>query len=233
MAPTNKAQHTPALHAISSHLFILIAISLLISIVLIKRFSKPRLQGLPSGDTKQKASHPNLVEKHIKVNKHDESITPHPPASTTLPYRRTEHLGTNDCLSTDQAPKLKSPSKISAQLSTSDCAQIQLQYQHGDHEPIALSPPPPLSLDLDLQRAMTGNSQAPSQVTMPAPHWQTEGSAHFGDDTPSNHSHPFGSLVMQIPAVDFPQIQRETVQFLPRAGPDKRQAWRRRVLECN
>ncbi|KKZ67947.1 hypothetical protein EMCG_06379 [[Emmonsia] crescens] len=229
MAPTNKGQRRLALPALPSYLYILIPLSLLISIALIKRFNKSRLPA--SGNIKHKAFAPIFSGKPITTDNADENSIAQCTTGTMLPGHQAQQPGVKACISSDQASKMQSPAKTATRSASLPDVQVQSWHQLSNHKPILPTPPSPFPPHLP--RPKSEDSQAPLQLPPPAPHWQPEETARLVDDIPSTHTHPFGSPVMQKQPVDFPQFQREAVQFFPRAGPDKRQAWRRRVLECN
>ncbi|KAK2801978.1 hypothetical protein FQN50_007536 [Emmonsiellopsis sp. PD_5] len=224
MPPTSRPQRKLAGPLLPQHIYIIIPLSLLISIVLIKRIRKARLNG--SLESKQKYHPPSLTDKNISSD-YTQGTAAQCTTSTMMPYRQPQRLGPDSsCSILEPEPSLK----IATQPPSHE-TQIQPQNHHAGDK--TMTPPQQSPLSPDFPRTHPENQQTPFQIEIPAPHWQTEEVARPADETRNGEPHPYVSPVMQNQPVDFPQIQRETVQFLPRAGPDKRQVWRRRILECN
>ncbi|EGE81776.1 hypothetical protein BDDG_04719 [Blastomyces dermatitidis ATCC 18188] len=234
MAPTNETQRPQALPTLPSYLYILIPVFVLISIAFIKRRKKSRFP--PSGNTKHKVFAPKFSEKPITTDEENANSIAQCATRKTLPGRQAQQPESNVCISGDPS-KMKSPEENATRSATLLDAQAQHWHQLPNHQPMLLaqqSPIPP-----ELPRRNSGDSPGPLQMLPPTPHWQPEETACLADNMskahphPHPHPHPLGSPVMHKQPVDFPQVQSEAVQFYPRAGPDKRQAWRRRILECN
>ncbi|KLJ11144.1 hypothetical protein EMPG_13596 [Blastomyces silverae] len=232
MAPTNGTQRHLALPTLPSYLYILIPVSVLISIAFIKRRKKSRYP--PSGNTNHKVFAPNFCEKPITTDEVNANSIAQCATRKTLPEPQAQQPESNVCISGDPC-KMQSPEKSATRSATPLDIQAQPWHQLSNHRPMLLAQPSPFPPELP--RRNSGDSPGPLQMLPPAPHWQPEETACLADNMstahPHPHPHPLGSPVMHKQPVDFPQVQREAVQFFPRAGPDKRQAWRRRILECN
>ncbi|OAX83902.1 hypothetical protein ACJ72_01733 [Emergomyces africanus] len=224
MPPANDGQREPAPWGNGpSYLYILIPFSVLIFIAFITRFNKSRFAA--SGNINQNAHTRNSSEKPINSYSADESSTAECTNGTPMLDHQAQQLELKAYISIDQASKMHSDAKTATRSASLPDVHVQPWHQLSNHRHIlpALALPSPCLPDLP----------APHQLPPPAPHWQPEETTCLGEDITSTHPHPFGSPVMQKQPVDFPQVQKEAVQFFPRAGPDKRQAWKRRILECN
>ncbi|OJD16529.1 hypothetical protein AJ78_03306 [Emergomyces pasteurianus Ep9510] len=229
MPPANEGQREPALPALS-YLYILIPLCALISIALITRLNKSRRPA--SVNVNNRTSAPNTSEKPINTHSADKTPMVHCTTGAPFPDHQAQQLELNAFLAVDHASRMKSPTKTAPRPASLPDVEVQPRHQLSDRKPIRPAVPSPFVPDLP--RIESKDLHAPHQLQPPpAPHWQPEETACLVDDIPSTHPHPFGFPVMQKQPVDFPQVQREAVQFFPRAGPDKRQAWRRRILECN
>ncbi|EEH06494.1 predicted protein [Histoplasma capsulatum G186AR] len=232
MAPTHEAQRRLALPTLLSYLYALIPLSVLLSIAFIKRHNN-RSRYPASGNITHQDLTPNFSEKHITTDNVNENAIGQCTAGTVIPSRQAQQLETSACSPADRAPKMKSPEETATPSTTLVNAQTQSWLQLSNQS--SMLPAQPSPFPAGLPRLQSGVSPGAVRMTPPAPHWQPEETSRPADGRSKihPHPHPFGSPVMQKQPVDFPQVQREEVQFFPRAGPDKRQAWRRRILECN
>ncbi|OJD23431.1 hypothetical protein ACJ73_05214 [Blastomyces percursus] len=233
MAPTNEARRHLVLPTLPSYLYVLIPVSVLISIAFIKRHKKSRFP--PSANTKHEVSAPNFSEKPI-ITDEEENANSIAQCHTIkmFPGRQAQQPESSVCISGGPS-KMKAPEENATRSATLLDAPAQPWHQLSNHQPMFLAQQS--SFPPELPRRNSRDPPGALQILPPAPHWQPEETACLADSMskahPHPHPHPLGSPVMHKQPVDFPQVQREAVQFFPRAGPDKRQGWRRRILECN
>ncbi|PGH10010.1 hypothetical protein GX51_00276 [Blastomyces parvus] len=233
MAPTNETQRRLALPTLPSYLYIIIPVSVLISIALIKCRKKSRFP--PSGNAKDEVFAPTFSEKPITTDEVNENFITECATRKPLPEHQTQQLESSVCISGDPS-KMQSSEKSATRSATLRDVQAQPWLQFSPEQPMLPAQPSPFPPEIP--RPNSRNLPGPLQMLPPAPHWQPEETACLADNMSKAHPHPhyphpLGSPVMHKQPIDFPQVQREAVQFFPRAGPDKRQAWRRRILECN
>jgi len=205
----------------ASALYILVSLSLLLSVLFMRWYN----QGRNRPDTKHLLPTPATSPSIEKLQPNILPEYPHVPLVSAVAVTGASCPGFHPPL-----PSACAVAGVVSSLSERSDISSQGMWKAQLSGPVApMSPPLPVGFGCT---EATG-SETPVQVPA-VPEWQTWQTVHGSDEDSGVDSNSFSPLGMEPCGKDPslpPRIQRETVYIFRGVGLDRRQTWRRRILE--